>query len=87
MVPVIDFLRAIANTFELAFNTGRPRRVREKTVTWFRQHYVPWQEGRLLLMRKDGDFRPDHIVKWELFEEWVDPKRMGVDTSRWGKGE
>jgi hypothetical protein len=76
MIQIIDFLRQICDRFEIAFITGRPWRTRDKTVAWFRQNYVPWQEGQLLLMRSDGDFRPDHIVKRELFEAWIDPKRV-----------
>lgn len=76
MVPVIEFLRVVRQTFEIAYITGRPKRVRDKTTAWFRKNDVPWQEGMFLLMRNDGDHRQDHIVKWELFNEWIDPKRV-----------
>lgn len=77
IVPVIELLRALnVNGFDIGYITGRPKRIREKTVKWFKQHYVPFKEGQLLLMRTDGDHREDWIVKWLLFEEWVEQKRV-----------
>jgi hypothetical protein len=76
MEETISFLRAIRDIFEIVYLTGRPKRVRDKTVAWFRQNYVPWKDGMLLAMRSDGDHRQDWIVKWELFDQWVDKKRV-----------
>lgn len=77
MAPVIRFLQSVESIFEIAYITGRPWRIRQKTVDWFARTGVPWAEGRMLAMRANGDFRPDHIVKWELFMRWCpDPLRV-----------
>ena len=43
--------------------TGRREGVRDKTVKWLRKHGVSWD---LLLMRPDGDYRHDIVLKPEL---------------------
>lgn len=76
MEATIEFLRLIDDTFEIAYLTGRPKRVREKTIAWFRRNSVPWDDRMLLAMRADLDHRQDWIVKWELFDYWVDKERV-----------
>jgi phosphoglycolate phosphatase-like HAD superfamily hydrolase len=46
--------------------TGRPERYRQLTEDWLDKHDFP--AARHLYMRKDGDHRPDHIVKRELLD-------------------
>ncbi len=46
--------------------TGRPSNYREKTEGWLATHFVHWDR---LWMRAAGDFRPDHVVKRELYEQ------------------
>lgn len=46
--------------------TGRPDRYRSITSTWLTTHQVPYHR---LLMRKQGDFRSDTVVKQEIFEK------------------
>lgn len=45
--------------------TGRPERYRDKTVEWLRREGMG---NREIYMRKDGDHRPDYLVKAELIE-------------------
>lgn len=43
--------------------TGRPESMRPRTLRWFEKHEIFYDE---LLMRKEGDFRQDAIVKKEM---------------------
>ena len=46
------------------FFTGRTESVRSKTNIWLTNHASV--SGHTLLMRKDGDYRPDYVVKKEM---------------------
>ena len=53
----------------LVYCTGRPERVRSKTIKWLDRHNL-WMRGNThLLMREDHDYRPDYIVKPELLDQ------------------
>lgn len=59
----------------ILFCTGRPEKTREATVRWLADRgLMPNHEdaGRCLFMRKDGDHRPDDVVKAELLVEMRD---------------
>lgn len=58
LVRSLEHLRHIP-----VYLTGRVERVREKTLAWLAEHRFP--EGKLV-MRKDGDYRADNIVKAEM---------------------
>jgi phosphoglycolate phosphatase-like HAD superfamily hydrolase len=49
----------------VVFVSGRSDRVRQQTTEWLMEHLLLDDKPRLY-MRKDGDHRPDHIVKLEL---------------------
>jgi len=51
--------------------SGRPERARALTERWLRDRVGVPYDG--LLMRADGDNRPDWVVKHELFVERVSP--------------
>jgi FMN phosphatase YigB (HAD superfamily) len=66
----------------ILYATGRPERVREKTKAWL--HYNCYDiDDYQLYMRKDGDHRPDHIVKyeilWKIIEDWGRKPSMVFD--------
>lgn len=50
--------------------SGRSDACRIETKRWLDVHYLP---TRPLLMREDGDYRPDSEVKLDLFNEHVRP--------------
>ena len=61
-----------SSLYSIVFCTGRREQCREKTRSWLKKNlhlnnldlvYLP------ILMRKDGDLRPDTIVKPELIRE------------------
>lgn len=47
--------------------TAREERWRVLTKNWLQAHHVPYDE---IHMRATGDFRPDHVIKAELFDEF-----------------
>ena len=67
IVYTIQLLRCLREP--LVYITGRPERYRKLTIQWFSMYQVPLGG---LLMRKDGDRRPDYVVKEELLTENLD---------------
>lgn len=70
--PVITVVQALhAAGHRIIYLSGRSERCRAATGTWIAEHIgVP---GEALLMRKDGDHRPDYVIKRELYERFVVP--------------
>lgn len=61
----------IPKRYKIAFVTGRPERVRKKTINWL-SRYNLWEDNTRrcrLLMRPDEDHRHDTIVKPELIKD------------------
>lgn len=52
----------------ILFITGRPEWCRNETSNWLSRHVSFATRRAALLMRADGDRRPDYVVKRELFE-------------------
>ena len=50
--------------------TGRFEAHRKKTLKWLLKHNIPFNA---MYMRKNGDFRSDHIIKQEIFRETIQP--------------
>jgi hypothetical protein len=57
------------------FCTGRPERCRSDTEAWLMDN-TEAPSDFILLMRKDGDFRADHIVKQEILDTHIDKERV-----------
>jgi hypothetical protein len=72
--PKTDVLRVVdalnADGYPIILVTGRSSRYQEATIQWLIKHRVPF---RRLLMRKDGDYRSDHIIKREIYHEQIYP--------------
>jgi hypothetical protein len=72
--PVITVARALAARSGLIFMSGRMEQCRELTRMWLHSNVCDQRNDMCaypLLMRKDGDNRPDQIVKRELYERRV----------------
>lgn len=65
--PMVDillkFTASIGSVVVVA--TGRPEKYREMTSTWLKTSCIP---VGTIYMRKDEDFRPDHVVKEEMLK-------------------
>jgi hypothetical protein len=64
-MDVMEVVHHCANglSAEIILCSGRSESQRFQTCIWLRRHKFP---ARYLYMRKDGDYRPDHIIKIEL---------------------
>lgn len=63
-IPVIEVVRALAGAgFKIAYLSGRDERIRQLTQDWLDIHV---QVTGTLLMRQEGDGRPDDLVKEEI---------------------
>jgi hypothetical protein len=73
--PVITVVRALAARTTIVFMSGRMEQCRTLTRQWLHTHVC--DEGTdlckmsPLLMREDGDTRPDQVVKRELYKRHV----------------
>jgi len=65
---------------EMILVTGRPERIRNKTIEWMEDSkWLKAMSGNLILMRKDGDHRKDYIVKLELVKDYgINPEDILV---------
>ena len=70
---VANILKHYSKTHKIILVSGRPEHTRENTISWLRKH-VPWLKPIHLFMRPDGDFRPDNIVKAEIYEDQIKPE-------------
>lgn len=62
---------ARAADYAIIYVSGRPDSHRGETERWLYIHEVSGYAG--LLMRPAGDYRPDQIVKRELYEQHIAP--------------
>ena len=58
------------------FCSGRPERCRQDTLMWLINNYEGPVGDEYLYMRKDGDYRPDDIVKEEILNNHIDKDRV-----------
>ena len=54
--------------YEIILLTGRDEPYRDRTLEWLMRHKIVFD---LLLMREEKDFRPDNIVKKEIYENVI----------------
>jgi hypothetical protein len=69
--PMIRFLRALDDEFDILYVTGRPASTHMKTMLWMARYDVPLEKGSDIYMRKDGDHRQDSVVKAEIFDKYI----------------
>lgn len=63
---IIRLAEALSFTDDIVFVSGRSDRVRQPTELWLERYGIG---GAPLYMRKDGDHRPDNLVKAELLDQ------------------
>ena len=61
---------------KIIFCSGRPERCRADTTEWLAKHYLHIGYECTLLMRKDGDFRADHLVKQEILDNHINKEEV-----------
>lgn len=68
--PLVDLLRVLSGSVDIIFFSGREgtKQCREDTAKWINDNVnIPYQ----LYMRKDKDYRPDEVIKEELYNEII----------------
>jgi FMN phosphatase YigB (HAD superfamily) len=63
--PIVELYKALWETkrFDIIIVTGRMEGARKITEEWLKHNGIPF---KLLIMRLDKDFRPDHEIKKEI---------------------
>lgn len=68
--PLVDLLRILSGSIDIIFFSGREgtKQYREDTAKWINDNVgIPYQ----LYMRKEKDYRPDEVIKEELYNEII----------------
>lgn len=76
--PVIDTVTALHEAgHQIVFCSGRPilddggYNVGAATYPWLAEHVGEWTLGAPLFMRAQGDWRPDDLIKAEIYERFI----------------
>lgn len=65
---IASVYRSLVPLYHVALVTGRPERYRQTTLDWLlMKNLYPFRIE--IWMRKDGDYRPDYVVKSEIVKE------------------
>lgn len=59
-----------ASGTHIIFLTGRPDSYRNQTEEWLEKHDA---KNPYLLMRKEGDWREDTVIKHEIYQKNIEP--------------
>lgn len=68
--PLVDLLRVLSGSIDVIFFSGREgtKQCAEDTAKWINDNInIPYQ----LYMRKEKDYRPDEVIKEELYNEII----------------
>ena len=68
--PLVDLLRILSGSVDIIFFSGREgtKQCRQDTAKWINDNInIPYQ----LYMRKEKDYRPDEVIKEELYNEII----------------
>jgi FMN phosphatase YigB (HAD superfamily) len=69
----LEIIKRFCGTHQILFVSGRPEDYRHETDFWLHEH-LPVIDGLRsieLFMRKSGDFRSDHIIKTEIYNNFI----------------
>lgn len=83
-----ELMRAFRGRYRVVLVSGRPERTRSESEAWLRRQDVPYDD--LILVRADGDFRPDDFLKRSWLRQYrperilfaVDDRQRVVDMWR-----
>lgn len=81
-MPMIYVLEALLRDgYCIVLCSGRPSNYRRQTEEWLLKNRIMYDD---LVMRKAGDFRPDDLIKIELYREHIEPvyEVLGVFDDR-----
>jgi len=67
-VVVMDLVERLDKAFHIVLVSGRDAVCRAETEAWLAEHCIDYSA---LHMRPEGDNRPDHVVKAEIFDNHI----------------
>lgn len=67
----VELLKLLLPRYRIIFLSGRRESCRDDTNKWLKRYGL--HNYYILQLRKDGDFRPDTIVKKEFYEDNIKP--------------
>lgn len=59
------------NDYAILIVSGREDTCKQETIGWLSKNYVMYDE---LFMRKHGDYRPDEVIKKEIYDKHIKDK-------------
>ena len=73
ITPIIQLVNNLSEGLKyfVIFLSGRRESCRKNTCNWMKRYLHCWNLIQTLLLRKDGDFRSDTIVKKELLDNYL----------------
>ena len=69
-VPLEKVITRLAHSHLVIICTGRPDSCRLDTIAWLSKFGIRYGA---LHMRKTDDVKPDHVVKLEIFQNYIEP--------------
>lgn len=73
--PIVPWCQTIIQTMKLyraiILVSGRPDNYKKETETWLIKNHINYDR---LLMRKEGDYRKDFLVKEEIYRRDIEPQ-------------
>lgn len=76
---VIYLLQELKKNHRIIILTGRPERIKDKTLQWLKANNISFDE---IYFRKNGDYRPDYEVKEEMLKALNRPIWFAVDDRK-----
>ena len=76
---VIYLLQELKKNHRIIILTGRPERIKDKTLQWLKANNISFDE---IYFRKDGDYRPDYEIKEEMLKALNRPIWFAVDDRK-----
>lgn len=73
--PVVDLVKVLMQYHQIIFCTGRPARVGDMTAKWLHGHGLVGP----IIMRDDGDHRPDHVIKLEMLKQLIEYRQSAPE--------
>ncbi len=65
ITDVVKWVRGLSPEHRIMIVTGRPEKFRPNTIDWLKRFDITWND---IFMRRNGDHRPDYVVKKEILE-------------------
>lgn len=76
---VIYLLQELKKNHRIIILTGRPERIKDKTLHWLKANNISFDE---IYFRKNGDHRPDYEIKEEMLKALNRPIWFAVDDRK-----